>query len=437
MEYYKAFYKEAEELTKALPEEQSELYKRYFLPLPIEELYKSLIDTKDGGGAEEAGLKELAKSFQDNLSVKPDVIVGSTRHIIEKQLEFVRILDANQVTEELLHGKMYKSHEDKLVALIHATSRKYVFIDVPDGKKASINMLFANFMAPSTVQVIIKIGRESELNLFEWFASKTNGKGSSLLGVLHEVSAGPYSKSEINIVHNEDQNTYVLNFSKAKTADNGRLGMNYVYNGGLNTRAKNELFANGHGSRNDVVELIMGSSEQKFDLNTVIANIGHDTVSDLGSRAALMDKSVCLLKGFADVGPDAKGSRSFVNERGILLDKNAYMSSIPGMAIKNSDVKATHSSATAPIDEESEFYLMSKGTDKTTTRKLLVSGFLSAGISRMESPVAKSTVASLLHEKVNSGHFGTIPKLDISNVWFTTQKETDMFEGHYKYRELK
>ncbi len=437
MEYYKSFYQEATELSKSLPEEQSELYKRYFLPLPLDQLWQSLMDTGDGGDAEEKGLRDLSKLFSENLSFKPDLVVGSTRHFFEKESEFVNVLNSDEVTEEHLSGKMYKSSEDKLVAFIHATSKKYIFISVPAKKKASLNVLFANYMAPSSVQVLVKIGEGAELSLFEWFASKTNGKEKSLLGVLHEVEAGPYSKSEINLVHNEDANTYVLNFSKTKTSDNGKLGMNYVYNGGFNTRAKNELLAEGYSSRNDVVELVIGSEEQKFDLNTIITNSGQDTVSDLGSRAALMDKSVCLLKGFANVDTDARGSRSFVNERGILLDKSAYMSSIPGMLIKNSNVKATHSSATAPIDEESEFYLMSKGTDKATARKLLVSGFFSAGISKMESPVAKSTVASLVHEKINMGRFGSIPKLDISNIWFTSSKESDLFEGHYKYRELQ
>jgi Fe-S cluster assembly scaffold protein SufB len=425
------------ELSKTLPEEQSELYKRYFLPLPLDQISKSLLDAENGGLEEEEGLRSLSKTFSENLQVKADAVIGSTKHFFERQNEFVRILNSNEVTEEQLADKGYKSSEDKLVALIHATSRKYVFINVPDKKKAAINLLFANFMAPLAVQVIVKVGREAELSLFEWYSSKTNGKAKSMMGVLHEVDVGPYAKSEINIVHNEDFNTYVLNFSKCRTAESGRLGMNYVYNGGFNTRAKNELYADGFASRNDVMELIMGSAEQKFDLNTVISNVGQDTVSDLGSRAALMDGSACLLKGFANVETDAKGSRSFVNERGILLDKTASMSSIPGMSIKNANVRATHSSATAPIDAESEFYLMSKGADSTTARKLMISGFFSAGISKMESPVAKSVVASLIHEKINNKKFGTMPKLDISNIWFASSGEADIFEGHYKYRDLK
>jgi Fe-S cluster assembly scaffold protein SufB len=437
LEYYKSFYEEAAELSRTLPEEQSELYKRYFLPLPIEQFSKDLGETKDGGDEELLGLEQLSKLMAGNLGIKVDAVIGSTRHLIESGSEFLKILNIEEITEEQLAGKMHKSAEDKLVALVHATSKKYVFINVPDGKKAHLNLLFTNYKAPLNVQVLIKVGKEAELDLFEWYSSTTSGKKTSLLGVMHETEAGAYSKSEISIVHNEDYNTYVLNFSKAKVAENGRLGMNYIYNGGLNTRAKSEVRAEGYASRGDVVELVIGSAEQKFDLNTVITNVGEDTISDIESKSALMDKSFCLLKGFANVEMDARGSRSFVNERGILLDKTAYMSSIPGMSIKNANVKATHSSATAPVDKESEFYLMSRGADEITARRLLISGFFSGGISKMGNPIAKSAIASLLHEKINNRRFGTIPKLDISDIWFDSPHDKDLFGGHYKYRELQ
>jgi len=51
--------------------------------------------------------------------------------------------------------------------------------------------------------------------------------------------------------------------------------------------------------------------------------------------------------------------------------------------------------------------------------------------------MVKATVSSLMQEKINNKRFGTIPKLDISNVWVNESHKEDVFEGHYKYRELK
>jgi Fe-S cluster assembly scaffold protein SufB len=435
LEFYRSFNAEALELSKSLPEEQNELYKRYFVPLPLEKFADKIADS-DGGEAEEKVLKEISLKMYENLNISFDLVIGSTKCIINQKNKYIKIVEINELTEDHLREKMYKSGEDKTVAFIHAHSRKIIFIEVPAGEHADINLLFVNTDVPLATQVLINTGKDSGLNIFEWYASKT--KEESLSGVLHEVRIGSYGKAEINMVHNEDANTYVLGFSKGKVKENGHLKVNYIYNGGLSTKSKNEIMADGYMAKSNVIEMVMGSGEQKFDLNTIISNIDKDTVSDLESKAVLMDSAVCLLKGFAMIGDDASGSRSFVNERGILLDKRAYMSSIPGMSINNSNVKATHSSATAPVDEDLLFYIMSRGATETVAKKLLISGFFSSSIAKMESAIVKSAVASLMNEKINGKKFGMIPKLDISSIWFDPKAaQADMFEGHYKYREQK
>lgn len=432
MSYYKSFNAEALELSKSLPEEQSELYKRYFIPLPLQNFIPKM--NGDGGAEEEALLKDLSRTALANLSIRFDALFGSSRHIINESNKHIRVVPIHELTEEHLANKMFKSKEDKLIAFIHAYTRRIVFIDIPQGEKVDINLLFANTDIPFTTQVVVNVAKDAKLNLFEWYASRTSGK--SFLGVMHEINVGAYANADVSLVHNEDANTYIANFSKGNVSDNGLLNVNYIYNGGLSARAKNEVSAKGFQAKSNLIELVMGSGEQKFDLNTIIANLGKDTVSDLESKAALMDTSACMLKGFADVGDNASGSRSFVNERGILLDKKAYMSSIPGMSIKNSNVKATHSSATAPVDDDSLFYLMSRGANDTTAKRLLIAGFFSSSIAKMQNPLVKSAVSSLMFEKINNKRFGTIPKENLSSIWAHSSSE-DMFEGHYKYRQQK
>ncbi|MFI5412815.1 MAG: SufB/SufD family protein [Candidatus Micrarchaeales archaeon] len=434
MEYYKSFNAEALELSKSLPEQQSELYKKHFVPLNLDAFAKTIEEGNEDSN-EEKTLKELSADLLEKLRINFDIIIGSTTHIVNKKSKYVKIIEINELTEEHFVGRMYKSNEDKIVAFLHAYSKKVIFIDIPAGEKADLNILFANTDLPLTTQVIVTTGNVSVLNLFEWYASKANEK--SVSGVLHEIKIGSYAKAEINFVHNENEKTYVLGFSKGRIGDNSKLKLNYIYNGGLITKVKNEIMASGYAASSEVIEMVMGSAEQKFDLNTVISNLEKDTVSDLESKAVLMDSAVCFLKGFANVGENAPGSRSFVNERGILLDKRAYMSSIPGMSINNSNVKATHSSATAPVEEDLLFYLMSRGADEVISKKLLISGFFSSSIAKMESPLVKEAAASLMNEKVNNKRFGTVPKMDISSIWFDPKaaQAQDMFAGHYKYRE--
>ena len=434
MEYYRSFNTEALELSRKLPEEQSELYKRHYVPMPLEE-FSEKMEEANSDGTEEKEIAILEKEIAEKLGVKFDAVIGPAFYRINSAL--MKIVKLEDLTEEHIRNKLYSSKEDKQVAFIHAHTKRFVYIDVPDSKTASINILFVNTDVPIAAQVFVKTGSESSLNLFEWYASLSKNK--SMLGVLHELTIGKYSKSEINMLHNENENTFVVGFTKGRIRENAELNVNYIYNGGIATRVKNEINASGFAAKSKVIELVIGSGDQKFDINTVVANIDTDTVSDLESKAALMGNAVCMFKGFANVGENASGSRSYVNERGILLDRTAYMNSIPGMSINNANVKATHSSATAPVDADSLFYLMSRGTDEVVARRLLVNGFFAKSLSKINSAIVKAIVSSLIHEKINNRRFGFVPKLDMSGIWMdqSAPQSGDLFEGHYKYRDVK
>ena len=157
--------------------------------------------------------------------------------------------------------------------------------------------------------------------------------------------------------------------------------------------------------------------------------------ASLESKAVLTDSSFCILKGFAKVMKGASKSRSFVHERGILLDKRARVDALPDMSVAESDVKATHSSATSPVDPETVFYLMSKSIDELGVKRLIVSGFLAESISKMHNDAARRLSISLVNDKLERKAFGHIPKIDKEKLWeFGEEREKDLFIGHYKYR---
>ena len=170
-------------------------------------------------------------------------------------------------------------------------------------------------------------------------------------------------------------------------------------------------------------------------MGTYIVNRGAHTSASLESKAALMDRSFCIMKGFAKIEKGATKAKSYVHERGILLDKGAKVDGLPDMSVDENDVKATHSSATAPVDPESVFYLMSKGIDEVGVRKLLVSGFFSNSMAKVQSSIMRELSMSVINSKLETKTYGAMPKIDARNLWVTAETgESDMFKGHYKYR---
>jgi Fe-S cluster assembly protein SufD len=211
------------------------------------------------------------------------------------------------------------------------------------------------------------------------------------------------------------------------------LRFNSFYNGGSYTRIRNRMEAVGSGSTVDANELVFGSVGQRFDINTFMVNEGTGTIARLESKAALMDNSICMLKGFAKIEKGAKESESYVHERGILLDKGAKIDELPDMSIDENEVKAGHSASAAPMDPETIFYLMSKGIDETGIRKLVVEGFFSESLSKFNNRIMREVGLALIRNKIKNKVFGQAPRIDSPGGDCGTERcESDVFKGYRK-----
>lgn len=425
---HKDFVSKALEDFKSLPEETDELYKRYFVAMPLADMGNVISDQKISQMSTQNQIRDIA----DSLEKKFDAIFWSNGQMITSPN--IKVIMQDSLDQKIIDGLMTKSSEDKLAAFLQAYSKRIIKIEVGNGEKAKLNILFVNTTLPLSVQVLVNTAENSSLELFEYYTSSASEK--SLMGSLHEIKAGKYSNSEINIVHNEDKNTMVIGWSKIKGDEKSNSKINFVYNGGTFTRSRNKADAIGHEGNVEVNELIVSAGDQKMDIASNVINTAQNTNAILESKAVLMDRSVCLLKGYASILDNAAGSRSYVNERGIVLDKTAHLDSIPSMSISNSDVKATHSSATAPLDEESVFYLMSRGASEIESKKMIVSGFIAGMIGKINDVMVREIAASIINEKVTTKNFGTIPKVTTESMWLSgsVQKSSSIFKGHYKYR---
>jgi Fe-S cluster assembly scaffold protein SufB len=112
-----------------------------------------------------------------------------------------------------------------------------------------------------------------------------------------------------------------------------------------------------------------------------------------------MDTSLCILKGFAKIANGATMSSSYIKERSILLDKGTRVDSLPDMSVDENDVKAAHSSATAPISEDEMFYLMSKGIDAIQAKRLIVNGFFSEYTKAIGNGAMNEVTGAMINEK--------------------------------------
>ena len=424
MGYYDSFVKEAAEGYAKLPEETNELYKRHHSVVGA----VGPLDSNEQ--AEMAALQEFIQTNKERIGIEFDAVIGSSSTIINSTN--VTVAKA-QDSEELLKKMMHNNSDDKYAAFINAYSKRAISINVPKGESKEVRLLFLNHDQPLLSHIFMNAEDGSKAKVVEVYASTATKP--STMATIHEITSGNDSNFELDAIHDENALTTLLSFCRNSIGSNANLKFNTFYNGGMLSRVRNVMNATSKTSRIEVNEVVFGSSTQKFDIATQILNQGRESNASLESKAVLMDTSFCQMKGFARVLRGASGARSFVHERGILLDKGARVDGLPDMSVDESDVKATHSSATAPVDEETVFYLMSKGIPEVGVKKLIVSGFLGESISKMHNGGARNLAIELINQKLETRQFGSIPKPNPENAWmFGEEREKDMFMGHYKYR---
>jgi Fe-S cluster assembly scaffold protein SufB len=386
-----------------MPFEATELYKRYVVNFPIPK--------ETTGAAPDSSLDALKKQIILESRLKFDLT--NDKGGISAAGSFVKI-----VKKEKMHYKENANgpHEERLGNYIVSDSDSIIEVDVPNKKEAKLNFLLLCGNANMPLEIVVNVGEGSRLSLFEWFGSAS--ASATTMASLHVVNAAKGSDVEINILHNENTSTSVGALNRVTAGEKSKVRINAIYNGGNITRST--TFAEASGKESDLLvnELVFGHAEQKLDVNTFILNSNELTRAVLRSGAVLKGKSFCILKGYAKVEKNTKGSYSNVEEKGLVMDPDARIQPLPDMSIDCKDVAfASHSAATAPVDKEALFYLMSRGIDEAKAKRIFVASFLSKYLADIENNIVKEIAISILLDKLDNDRHASVPRISLQNMW--------------------
>ena len=426
---YKSYVAEASQIYANSKEEQTEMYKRYYINME-----KQVAQALASGKAPDiAAVKGLVSRITGDVAAADAVFVNTEQ--LSNKSDILKSVQLGNASDSFFSNRLYGTGDDKYIAFVRSMSRSAIMIEVPPNTKKELSVLFLNQDCVVPLQISVRIGENSTLNMSEMFFS-ADGCSNALAASVHEVSAAKGAKGEINILYNQSAGTDLVHFSKSDVGENAHLRMNIMYNGGRNTRARNHMQSSGKEGFSEVNESVMSTTGQKFDLYTYVANAAPKSLCHAEAKAILTGKSSGYVKGFAKILAGAEGSRSYVKERGLILDKGCHVDLIPDMSIDQNDVKATHSGASAPIDQAALFYLMSRGVTPNNAKRLIINGFLADLLSRIDSFEIRRAAFALVHDKITDGRFGHVPKTDMADMWVPDiPKEQSIFGGHYKYKE--
>lgn len=98
--------------------------------------------------------------------------------------------------------------------------------------------------------------------------------------------------------------------------------------------------------------------------------------SNLLYKNVVDDNSTAIFAGNIYVAPGAHNTDAYQSNRNMLLSEKATIHSLPGLEILADKVRCSHGSASAPMDEEQLFYLLSRGIPRDEALHLVAAGFM-------------------------------------------------------------
>ena len=140
-----------------------------------------------------------------------------------------------------------------------------------------------------------------------------------------------------------------------------------------------EALIEGERANSLIRGIALGDDDQHFDFVTLQDHMGAKSTSDVEIKSALAGASRSVYYGVTRVETTAGGSAANQQNRNLLLSEHAKADSDPVLEILTADViRCGHGATVGPVDGEALFYLQSRGLDRRSALKLLVSGFFAS-----------------------------------------------------------
>jgi len=350
----------------------------------------------------------LIKSFEHNKIVLLNGNLTETNFSFEdkKKITIKSLKSALNNKEEFEKIKNYfDDDQNSMISLNHALVNDGIILEVDDNyslKKPVIIYNFFNEEADNKIinnKVFISLGKKSRLCLVDFYKCEKDIKYFN--NTIHNYTIkenGIFKKYSINA---SLDNSYNYNSTKIQNYSNS-IFENFLLSLGPNF-IKNEIHCDllENFSSSFVNGIMFLNGNQHHELKTNINHKYENCKSSQLIKSVLLDKSNGTYQGKIYVDKRAQKTNGYQLSKALILSENSEFNSKPELEIYADDVKCSHGSTIGNIDENSIFYLMSRGLTRDQANKMIVEGFLNEAIETITEPNIKLLISELFKERIN------------------------------------
>ena len=337
--------------------------------------------------------------FSDELSIIHDAesvtianlsgLVESNGAIIQKSL-----------------GSLVSVEDEGFTALNTAFIGDGAVVHVSDGARVErpVHLAFVSTEEESFVahpRVLVVAGSESEATVIESYIGL--GENAYFTNAVAEIVVEEGAKFEHYRVMDESDDAYHVGVARVHQKDGSVFSSRAFYKGvGL---GRHDLYVLiGDGCETDLSGLYITAGNRHMDSFINIDHASPNSTSRLYYKGILSGRSRAVFGGTVFVREGADKTDSLQSDKNLLLSPDAEVDSKPALFIWADDVKCGHGATAGNVDEDTVFYMRSRGVDLETASRLLIFGFASEIIDTVALPE--------LHEYLERSFLEAIPKYE-------------------------
>lgn len=307
-----------------------------------------------------------------------------------------------ELVEPYLHA-LVPTSRTKFTALHGAFRTGGTFLYVPDGVVVqqpiqTLTWLDADGAAifPHT---IIVVGEDAEVTFIDRYASPDLER--ALSDAVVEIHTGPASRVRYVSIQEWGSGVVHLGIQRARIARDVDFRSVAVGFGASLARAEAESVLAEPGASSEMLGVFFADGRQHFDHRTEQDHVAPACHSDLLYKGALRDESRAVYSGWVHVRPGARGTDAMQTSRNIVLSDRAKADAIPNLEIENNDVRCGHAASVGPVEEETLFYLQSRGISREEAERLIVLGFFQEVLDRIPLEEVRQGVAAAIERELS------------------------------------
>ena len=307
---------------------------------------------------------------------------------------------------ERFYMKRLSEEAGKFAAATAAFWTGGAFVSVPRGVKVEKPIQVVYLIDESGVaqyaHTLAVVGELAECRIREYDLAP-DFEGQALHSGAFELYCG--AGSQVGLAHFQDWGSgevHDISTKKVEIARDALCTWTPIHLGGHLTRQQLDIITAETGSDMRHRGVYFTEGTEHLDLFTTDLKEQHHTNGDTVWKGALTGSSRASYEGLIHIVYGAQESHTYLQTHSMLLSPKAKGDAIPSLIVETDNVSASHGGTVGELDDESIFYMQTRGLSRAQAVRILVEGYFEEVVQALDDPSLEDLVRRTIATKLEA-----------------------------------